>query len=329
MAGDLCLTAEPVDLAPVIDAAVGMVRLDAEARGVRVDITRNPGVGQVAGEAKRLEHVVRYLVARAVKVTPSGGRVGVRLQCAGDHAEITVTDGWDAAPDLARSSEPSSHPASRPSDHHEGLGLGWWIARYLVKLHGGAVVAKSAGEGFPASVTARFPLVEGSRRPPLREPAPTGAPTVGASPGSLARPSLAGVAVLVVDDDLDALTMLGVMLSDAGATVHRASSAGEAMRLARHHPLSALVSDLAMPGQDGFSLIRSLRASDLQRGRHTPAIALTAYVRAGDRASAMAAGFDLFVNKPVDPAELIGAIAQLAGPRVEAAGAGRRPSDFR
>ena len=178
MAGDLYLASEPVDLAPVLDVAVGAVRLEAEARGIRVEVAANSRVGPVAGEVKRLEQVVRYLVARAVRIAPSGGQVSVRLERAGDHAEITVTDGSDTVPELATGVlEPLDQPASPPSDHHDGPGLGWWIAHYLVKLHGGTVAARSGGEGCPASVTARFPLVEARRGTAGRQQAsPAGRP---------------------------------------------------------------------------------------------------------------------------------------------------------
>jgi len=304
------------------------VHAEAAARGVRLQVKLDPAVGHVAGEAGRLQQVVRHLVLNAVKISPSGGRVDVRLERAGDQALVVVRDtGPGIAPDLAAMAfDPFRDPGSMTRARH---GLGLWVARHLIELHGGTVRAESAGEERGASITAQLPLAQ--------EPGSTTqhssgdaylAKTADAPGGPASGRPLTNLAILVVDDDLDALSMLGLMLRDAGATVHSATSVADALRLARQHSLDVLVSDLAMPGEDGYSLIRSLRAGDLQRGRQTPAIALTAYVRTGDRASAMAAGFNLFVNKPVDPAELITAIARLAEPRTEVASGGRRRSRF-
>jgi CheY-like chemotaxis protein len=190
---------------------------------------------------------------------------------------------------------------------HGGLGLGLTIVRHLVELHGGTVHAESAGEGYGTTVAMDLPLDEAGEAEAAGSRAP-------AAP-------LRGVQVLVVDDDHDALDMLARLLTDAGAAVRTAASADEAMTLLRWIRPDVLVSDLAMPDEDGYSLIRNVRAAERGTARETPAVALTAYVRLQDRARAVAAGFNMFVEKPVDPDELISVIGGIVdsrgGPREE------------
>jgi CheY-like chemotaxis protein len=183
----------------------------------------------------------------------------------------------------------------------------------VVDLHGGTVRAESAGEGYGTTVMIELPLAEATAETPP--------PDAGAAPA----PPLRSVQVLVVDDDRDALDMLARLLSDAGAAVRTASSATEAVTLLRWIQPDVLVSDLAMPDEDGYSLIRTVRASERGTGRDIPAVALTAYVRVQDRARAVAAGFNMFVEKPVDPDELISVIAGI----VESRGERRLRSDAR
>lgn len=312
--GTLHLKVGAVDLALVIDAALEAVRLAAEAQGIRLEVNLDPSSCRVTGDASRLQQVVWNLLSNAIKFTPRGGRAEVRLARVGTDAQITVSDtGQGIAPEFLpfiferfRQADPTT------TRQHCGLGLGLSIVRHLVELHGGTIQAESAGEGRGAVFTIRLPRAAGrDRRRGRRIRRAAGA----AAETSAARPTapLQGVHVLLVDDDRDALDMLVLMLRDAGATVHGATSVEGALELARRHAPDVLVSDLSMPGQDGYSLIRRLRARDAVRGQQTPAIAVTAYLKAGDRARAMSAGFNMFVHKPVDPAELIAGIASRAG----------------
>jgi signal transduction histidine kinase/ActR/RegA family two-component response regulator len=304
--GSLRLNRGPVDLATVINAAADSVRLGAEAKGIQLAVILDPAARHITGDARRLQQVVWNLLANAIKFTASGGRVEVRLQRAGGQAQITVTDTGEG---VAAEFLPFIFDRFRQADatitrRHGGLGLGLAIVRNLVELHEGSVQAESAGEGYGASFIVRLPLAEkvaGAR---------TGPTTADGN-----RPALQGAQILVVDDDQDALDMLTVVLTEAGAAVRTAASATEALAMLRWIRPDVLVSDLAMPDEDGYSLIRNLRAIERESGRETPAVALTAYVRVQDRARAEAAGFNVFVEKPVDPEELIAVLAGIAESR--------------
>jgi len=302
----LRLNRGPVDLSTVINAATDSVRLVAEAKAIRLAVILDPAARHVTGDASRLQQVVWNLLANAIKFTGSGGRVEARLHRAAGQAQITVTDTGEG---VAAEFLPFIFDRFRQADstitrRHGGLGLGLAIVRHLVELHEGTVQAESAGEGHGSSFIVRLPLaerVEGARIGPA---AAGGAP-----------PALQGTQILVVDDDQDALDMLTLVLTEAGAAVRTAASATEALALLRWIRPDVLVSDLAMPDEDGYSLIRNLRAIERESGRETPAVALTAYVRVQDRARAVAAGFNVFVEKPVDPEELIAVLAGLAESR--------------
>jgi CheY-like chemotaxis protein len=287
----------------VINAAADAIRLAAEAKGIHLAVILDPAARHLTGDASRLQQVVWNLLSNAVKFTASGGRVEVRLKRTDGQAQITVTDTGEG---VATEVLPFIFDRFRQADstitrRHGGLGLGLAIVRNLVELHEGSVEAESAGEGYGASFIVRLPLAE-----TREDPRPA---------GSGARPALQGAQILVVDDDQDALDMLTVVLTGAGATVRTAASATEALALLRWIRPDVLVSDLAMPDEDGYSLIRNLRAIERESGRETPAVALTAYVRVQDRARAQAAGFNVFVEKPVDPEELIAVLAGIAESR--------------
>jgi signal transduction histidine kinase/CheY-like chemotaxis protein len=305
--GSLRLNRGPVDLAGVINAAIDSVRLVAEGKGVQLAVILDPSARHITGDASRLQQVVWNLLSNAIKFTAAGGRVELRLERADGQAQITVTDtGEGVAADFL----PFIFDRFRQADstitrRHGGLGLGLAIVRNLVELHEGSVQAESAGEGYGSSFIVRLPLAR-----PIE-----GAPADSAD--GRATPALQGVQILVVDDDQDALDMLTLVLTDAGAAVRTAASAAEALALLRWIRPHVLVSDLAMPDQDGYSLIRNLRAVERESGRETPAVALTAYVRVQDRARAEAAGFNVFVEKPVDPEELIAVIAGIAESRAK------------
>jgi signal transduction histidine kinase/CheY-like chemotaxis protein len=303
LAGGVRLGRGPVDLAAVVQAAVEAVRLAAETKAIQLDVTIDPGARRLRGDAGRLQQVMWNLLANAVKFTSPGGRVDVRVERADDRARVSVTDTGEG---VALEFLPFIFDGFRQADstitrRHGGLGLGLAIVRHLVELHGGTVEARSAGEGYGASFVVELPMATpGGDAPGVRE---------------AGGPALPGVQILVVDDDQDALDLLTLVLTEAGAAVRTAGSTAEALALLRWIQPDVVISDLAMPDEDGYSLVRSLRAMERGRGRETPAVALTAYVRVQDRARAVAAGFDVFVEKPVDPGELVAVLAGIAGAR--------------
>jgi signal transduction histidine kinase/CheY-like chemotaxis protein len=306
IAGNLRLNRGPVDLAVVINAAIDSVRLTAEAKAIQLGVILDPSARRLQGDASRLQQVVWNLLANAIKFTSPGGRVDVRLERADGRAQITVRDTGEG---VAAEFLPFIFDRFRQADstitrRHGGLGLGLTIVRHLVELHDGTVAAESAGEGYGTAFIVRLPLAESG------EGARPGPAASGGSP-----PALQGMQILVVDDDRDALDVLTLVLTEAGAAVRTAASATEALGLLRWIRPDVLVSDLATPDEDGYSLIRNLRAMERESGRETPAIALTAYVRVQDRARAVAAGFNIFVEKPVDPDELIAVLAGIAESR--------------
>lgn len=313
--GKLRLNIAPVDVASVINAAIDSVQLAADSKGIQLEVTLDPSARRVSGDASRLQQVVWNLISNAIKFTPSGGRVEVRLEHADSNAQISVSDtGPGISPDFL----PFIFDRFRQADgtstrRHGGLGLGLAIVRHLVELHGGTVHADSRGEGRGATFTIRLPLAlagEGAQRQGRK----TGAWGKGEEPDAHRKPMplLDGVQVLLVDDDQDNLQILTLMLKECRADVQAVTSAAAALEVLEWYKPDVFVSDLAMPGEDGYSLIGKLRALDeAKNGKQTPAVALTAYVRVEDRMRALSAGFNMFVPKPVEPTELIAAIANL------------------
>ena len=310
--GKLRLDVQSVELGPVVEAAVDAVRPAALAKGIRLDSVLDPRAGPITGDPNRLQQVVWNLLSNAVKFTPKEGRVQAYLQRVNSHLEIVVSDtGSGIAPDLL----PLVFERFRQADssstrRHSGLGLGLTLVKHLVELHGGTVVAHSPGLGQGSTFTVRLPLAVAlvAAGSPERQH-PTTTATVGpAQP--LVR--LDGLRVLVVDDDADALSLIAAILGQAGATVDLCSSAAPAFEMLAAKPPDVLISDIEMPGEDGYSLIRRVRALDPDHGGRTPAIALTAYGRREDRLQSISAGFSMHVPKPVDPAELTTLVASLA-----------------
>jgi signal transduction histidine kinase/ActR/RegA family two-component response regulator len=309
IAGKMRLDVRVVDLQTVVADALDAVRPAAEGKSIRLQAVLDPRAGPITGDPARLQQVVWNLLMNAVKFTPKGGRVQVHLQRVNFHVEIVVSDtGRGIDPDVLpfifdrfRQADSSSTRA------HGGLGLGLALVKQLVELHGGTVVAQSGGEGKGATFIVRLPvtiatITDGPRVHPT-------APVTEARSGV----RLDGLRVLVVDDDLDALDLATSILSAAGAVVMTSASASEALTTLAHWRPDVLVSDIEMPGEDGYSLIRRVRALDAQRGGKTPAVALTAYGRAQDRMLSLTAGYSMHVPKPVDPAELTTIIASVAG----------------
>jgi hypothetical protein len=313
VSGKIRLDVRPLDLAGVVRAAVETVRPAADAKGVRLDVVPDPLVGPVTGDPNRLQQVFWNLLTNAVKFTPRGGRVRVAIDRVDAHVEVSVNDtGEGIPPDFL----PYVFDRFRQADatttrRHGGLGLGLAIVRQLAEVHGGSVRVTSGGAGRGSTFTVALPLTptaagpDAASQPP--DPGTGRAPLPGASCASVA-----GVRVLVVDDEPDARGLVKRLLEDCGAVVTTAGSAQEAFERVRAERPDVLVSDIGMPGEDGYALIRRVRALGAAQGGEVPAVALTAYARAEDRMKAVLAGFQHHVVKPVEPAELITMIAGLA-----------------
>ena len=315
ISGRLRLHSERVDMALIINGAVDSVQLAADSKGINLSMVVDASVRHTSGDSQRLQQVVWNLLSNAIKFTPAGGRVEVRLERVESNLQIKVSDtGQGISSDFLPLVFDRFHQADTSSTRRQGgLGLGLAIVRHLVELHGGSVYAESPGEGCGATFTVRLPLILRSKRS-TRPRIDT--ESLGASPAKahVLPPSLDGVQVLLVDDDSDTLQILTVVLAESNANVQTASSVAEALEMLQWCQPDVLVSDLAMPDEDGYSLIGKLRARESEGHKTIPAVALTAYVRVEDRVRALSAGFNMFVPKPVEPNELIAAIASLAEP---------------
>ena len=308
--GKLRLDVQAVELPRIIEAALDSVRPGADAKGIHLDVRLDPLSSPVMGDADRLQQVVWNLLSNAIKFTPQSGLVEVRLRLDGGSAEIRVRDtGAGIRPDfLPYVFDRFRQAESTITRSHGGLGLGLSIVRHLVELHGGSVAVLSEGEGTGAEFTVRLPV---------RLSVPEGAvltQSVDTKAGVWDNPSLLdGVRVLVVEDEEDTRELLLASLRQCGAEVTAASSVAEALASLDRTLPDVLVSDLAMPDEDGYSLIRKVRSRDPEAGGKIPAAALTAYARAEDRVRALASGFQRHLPKPVEPADLITLVASLAG----------------
>jgi signal transduction histidine kinase/ActR/RegA family two-component response regulator len=311
--GKLRLNSETVDISSLINAAIDSVQLAIDSKDLQLEIKLDPSARHTVGDANRLQQVVWNLLANAIKFTPSGGHIQVIVERAGEDVQIQVSDtgqgiDTDFLPFIFERFRQADGTTTR---QHGGLGLGLAIVRHLVELHGGTIKADSAGKGKGATFTIRLPLApqDTKHRKKLAENLQT---KENAKASFTSLPRLDNVRVLVVDDDRDTLQILSVMLSESGANVQTASSVGEAMEILAWYQPDVLVSDLAMPGEDGYSLIRKVRALEAGKKRQTPVVALTSYVRVEDRARALSTGFNMFVPKPVQLDELVTAISSLA-----------------
>jgi len=303
--GKLSLDVRTVDLAQVVEGALDATRPAAEAKGVRVHAQLDRLLPPYPGDADRLQQVAWNLVSNAVKFTPRGGEVWVDLGRVGSHVQLRVRDTGQGIPSdfLPHIFDRFRQADASTTKIHTGLGLGLSIVKALVELHGGTVQAQSAGSGAGSTFTIALPL------PTSREDEPSPLPP----PGPL--PSLRGVYLLVVDDEDDNREMIAAALEQAGAEVTAVASAAEAMSAIAARRPDVIVSDIGMPGEDGYALVRRVRAMPSEAGGRVPAIALTAHARATDRTDALRAGFQEHLSKPIDPAELVVAVARFAGRR--------------
>jgi signal transduction histidine kinase/ActR/RegA family two-component response regulator len=312
LSGKLSIETQPLYLDPLLEESLDVVRPTAAAKDVELLVTFDSAPGLVLGDANRLQQVFWNLLSNAIKFTASGGRVEARLERSKTEARITVSDtGKGIAPDfLPYVFDPFRQADSSSARRQGGLGLGLALAKRLVEMHGGAIKAESAGEGQGATFTVTLPMWPGNRA--ISEMSVIErSKTHDASD----KPSLAGLRILVVDDEADARDLLAIRLRQYGADVITAASVEAALEsLAQQKPRPDLiVSDIAMPEEDGYSLMRRVRAMEPEEGGRIPAIALTAYSRNKDRAQAIAAGFQMHMPKPVNAAELARAIAGIIG----------------
>jgi PAS domain S-box-containing protein len=311
VSGKLTLEAGPVDLVAVIESAMEAVQGLADAKSIGLKAVLDPSAGAVVGDPGRLQQVVWNLLANAIKFTPSRGRIDLRLERAGSHARLTVRDtGRGISPELL----PHIFDRFRQDERtrrHGGLGLGLAIVRHIVELHEGSVRACSDGEGRGATLIVELPLPADEVRTAPKPAA--GYRRLESAPSRLI--NLVGRRILVVDDEADARDLLAQILSQAGAEVTVVASADEALAMLRRWRPDVLLSDIGMPGDDGYVLIRKVRALGAEEGGHVRALALTAYARSEDRALALEAGFHAHIAKPVDPLELTALLAGLAPER--------------
>ena len=304
-----------VDPIPIIEAAMDIARPAADAKHIRLVSTLDPAAGPVSGDAARLQQVVWNLLSNAVKFTPAGGQVSVRLEREGARVSLNVSDTGEGI-------EPEFLPfvfdrfrqfESAPARSHGGLGLGLAIVRHLVELHGGTVSAASPGRGQGATFIVTLPLA--ARRKESNGAGRVRSAVAGETPQGRA-PShdlLCDLRVLLVDDEPDARNLLSLILTSYEAEVRACASAAEALQMLDEWRPDALVSDIGMPGEDGYELMRKVRAREPERGGLIPALALTAYARAEDAQRALEAGYQAHIPKPVEPGELATTVASLAG----------------
>lgn len=310
--GKLQLDLQQIDLAPIIKAAVDAVQPVADARDVRLRTHLGAGVGIVSVDPHRIQQVVWNLLSNALKFTPKGGVVEIRLERAGSNAQIVVEDTGQG---ISAEFLPFVFDRFRQGDatttrKHGGLGLGLSIVHSLITMHGGTIRAESPGEALGSVFTVRLPLV--AIKAESHEIEQMLAPGEQA-PWSLPAASLAGLRVLAVDDDVDARRLIRVVLEQCGAEVATASSAAEALDAIVAFRPDVLVSDIGMPDEDGYSLINKVRLLPPEKGGDTPAVALTAYARSDDRAHSLQLGFQIHVAKPIEPDRLVFTVAQAAG----------------
>jgi PAS domain S-box-containing protein len=319
--GKLRLNIQRLHPASVVEAAIETVRTAADAKGIRLEQFIDPAAGPISGDPGRLQQVMWNLLSNAIKFTPRGGKVQILLQRVNSHVELSVADTGcgvkaEFMPHLFERFRQGDNPTTR---HHGGLGLGLSIVKSLVELHGGSVTATSAGENQGTTVTVVLPLTVVYQPDDDERAHPTS--SLPSEPTDFVSMELHDLTVLVVDDQPDARELILRVLEDCSARVFTAASAEEAVPLVESRRPDVLITDIGMPGADGYELLRRVRDLGASRGGRVPAIALTAFARSEDRTRALRAGFMVHVSKPVDPSELVATVAAVAG-RVSPSGEG-------
>jgi len=305
VAGKLRLERTLVDLEQVVRGALEVVQPAAEAKGVALALHVETTLGGVYGDGARLQQITWNLLSNAVKFTPEGGRVEVRLRRTQGTAEMIVSDNGAGIPAefLPSVFEPFRQADASYTRRHGGLGLGLSIVKHLVEAHGGGVNVWSAGEGHGATFAVRLPI----RAVAADTAHATGTPS---SPSTEPGLSLQGLSVLVVDDDFESREVVAAHLASRHAVVLTAASSAQALETLTREHVDVLLADIAMPDEDGYTLIRRIRALDASAAS-IPAAALTALAREEDRKQVLDAGFQLHLAKPIDGRSLVAAVASL------------------
>ncbi len=314
ISGKLRLDAQPVDLTTVINSAVDTSRPAADAKNIRLFVVLDFGAGMVLGDPVRLQQVVWNLLSNAIKFTPKGGSVHVQLERINSHVEISVSDTGTGIDEefLPFVFDRFRQGDSTSSKKHGGLGLGLSIVRHLVELHGGRAEVQNRQDRSGAIFSVKLPvIVVRNQKSSLVEEDERIHPVSGGAIQFDCPPQLNGIKVLAVDDEPDARILLAAVLEQCGAEVKTCSSAAETVAVFEEYAPDILVSDIGMPEEDGYDLIKKIRRLESKTGKRVPAVALTAYARVEDRLKALSAGYNMHVTKPVEPAELIMVIASL------------------
>ncbi|MGI8431034.1 MAG: hybrid sensor histidine kinase/response regulator, partial [Chthoniobacterales bacterium] len=313
ISGKVRLNVQPVDLPEVIDAAVASVAPAAEAKGIRIQKVVEPLAGPVMGDPSQLQQIVWNLLSKAIKFTPKEGRVQIILKLVNSHLEIVVSDtGAGIRPEfLPHVFERFRQADATTTRRYGGLGLGLAIVKHLAEMHGGDVRAASPGENRGATFSVHLPLAIAHQHE-AHSAAPRAHPRTPSGHPMECPPALDGAQILVVDDERDSRALVKRILEECAAIVTGASSAEEGFAALKRQKIDVIISDIGMPGMDGYQFIRAVRKLGDDEGGKSPAIALTAFARSEDRQRAMLAGFDMHIAKPVEPAELIAVVARLA-----------------
>lgn len=305
VSGKLNLDVRPLDISSVVRAAINVVGPAADAKGITLDYFAAPGLGAISADSARLHQIIWNLLSNAVKFTPQGGKITIRIEEERSHAKVTVQDTGQG---IDREFLPRVFDRFRQADSSTtrsfgGLGLGLAIVRHLVELHGGTVSAESEGVGKGATFTATFPLLTDRAT----------AVALSAEFHVSEFRSLDGLRVLLVDDEPEAREIISTVIGRTGAEVKACMSASDALtKLAEWRP-DVILSDIAMPDEDGYSFIGKVRSLPRDKGGDTPAAALTAYARDEDRLQALAAGYQMHIAKPIGASQLVTMVAKLAG----------------
>ena len=314
VSGKFRLDVRPIDLVPVIRAAVESQRPASDARQIRLQIVLDERAGTISGDSERIQQVMSNLLSNEIKFTPKGGNVQVRLGRADSHVEMVVSDsGIGIEPVfLPHVFEPFQQETDGSMRRHSGLGLGLSIVRHIVELHGGEILAASQGPGQGSTFTIKLPLLGTTDASVVVRPRH---PRVADRLANILLGRLDRVRVLLVDDEPTANEAVQTLLDSCGAEVRVAGSAQQALQMLDVWRPDVLISDIAMPEEDGYVLIKKIRARSVELSGDLPAAALTAYATTEDRVSILAAGFQMYLSKPADPSELIAVVASLAARR--------------
>jgi len=307
VSGKLNLDVRPLDISSVTRAAINVVRPAADAKSITLDYWAQPGLGAISADSARLQQIIWNLLSNAVKFTPQGGKITIRIAQEKSHAKVTVQDtgqGIDAE-FLPRVFDRFRQADSSTTRSFGGLGLGLAIVRHLVELHGGRITARSEGKDKGAAFTVTLPMADARRLVPVNNNGSS------VQVSAYIASSLRGLQILLVEDDKDSREMMQMVLSLYDVTVETAESASEAYEKLQQLKPDVLVSDIGLPGEDGYDLIKKVRSLPAAKGGQVPAIALTGYVSVQDRNLALEAGYQEHISKPVNPNILLELLGQL------------------